>query len=119
MAELSLATLKGGAAVEMVDEAIKRLLENVVDPNTDATSKRKVTLVISLVPDKDREMLGVQLSVKMAMAPQATVNSVAYVAHTRDGVVAVEHDPKQPGLFPEEEQGEGATVHDIKEGGAK
>lgn len=118
METLSLATIKRGAAIEMVDDAIQRLLENVVDPNTDAESKRKVTLAITLTPDKNREMLHIDLSVKMAMAPQATVSSIAYVSHTRDGVVAVENDPRQPGLFEEPAEG-AAEVVDIKKGGSK
>lgn len=116
-ARLSLATLKGGAALELVDEAIQQLLENIVDPNTDAETKRKVTLTITLSPDAEREMMGLGIDVKASFAPRSTVASIAWISHTHDGVIALEHNPHQKRLF-DEEQGEGASVVDIK-GGAK
>ena len=103
MDKLSMATLRRGSAVEMVDEAIQRVLENVVDPNTDAKSKRRVTLTLTFAPDKERESMGVDITVKTTMAPQASVATTAFIAHTRDGVACVEHDPRQPGLFQDDD----------------
>ena len=116
---LSLATIKGGAAIEMVDDAIQELLENIVDPNTDATTKRKVTLTLTLAPDQERESMHVKIDVRSSFAPHEAVGTIAFIAHTRDGVVAVENDPKQRQLFEEEPKGEGAAVVDITEGGKK
>lgn len=100
-ARLSIATMKGGAVVEQFDEAIQRLLENIVDPNTKAKAGRTVTLKVTFSPDEERELCGVVANVTTKMAPAAEIVGRCWVAHTRDGVVAAEHDPKQPGLFQE------------------
>ncbi len=116
--KLSLATIKGGAAVEMVDTALQEILENIIDPNTSATAKRKVTLTLSLAPDQERVSMHVGIDVRSSFAPHEAVGTIAFIAHTRDGVVAVENDPKQRQLF-EEVTGEPAPVVDITEGGKK
>ncbi len=116
--KLSLATLKGGAAIEMVDEAIQELLENIVDPNTDATTKRKVTLSLTLAPDQERESMHIKIDVRSSFAPHEAVGTIAFISHTRDGVVAAENNPKQRQLF-EEKPAEPASVVDITEGGKK
>ena len=98
---LSVATMKQGAVVEQVDEAIQRVLENTVDPNTPAKSKRQVVLKLTFAPDEERELLGISASVQTKLAPAVEITGRAWVAHTRDGLVALEHDPKQPGLYDE------------------
>ena len=108
--KLSLATLKGGAAIEMVDEAIQELL--------DATTKRKVTLSLTLAPDQERESMHIKIDVRSSFAPHEAVGTIAFISHTRDGVVAAENNPKQRQLF-EEKPAEPASVVDITEGGKK
>lgn len=98
---ISLATIRRGSAVEMVDDAIQKIMENIVDPNTDATAKRKVTLTLSFVPTNERDSAAVGISVRSSLAPQAAVETTAFISHTRDGVACVEYDPNQIGLFEE------------------
>jgi hypothetical protein len=100
---MSLATLRAGAVVEQFDEALGRVLENVVDPNTKARAKRTITLKVTLLPDEERELLTIEANVKTSMAPAAPINAKAWVAHTRNGLLAMEHDPKQPNLYDETE----------------
>jgi uncharacterized protein YggL (DUF469 family) len=38
--KLSIATLQSGAVVEQIDEAISRVMENIIDPNTKAKAAR-------------------------------------------------------------------------------
>ncbi len=116
--KLSLATIKGGAAIEMVDDAIQELLENIIDPNTDATTRRKVTLTLTLAPDQERESMHIKLDVRSSFAPHEAVGTIAFISHTRDGVVAVENDPGQRNLY-EEKPAEPAAVVDITGGGKK
>jgi hypothetical protein len=102
---LSLATIKGGAIIELADDGIRRVLENVVDPNTKATAKRSVTVKLTFKPDSERDLMNVIASVQVGLAPAAEIQTKAWIAHTRNGVVAAEHDPRQPGLF----DGDGET----------
>ena len=99
----------------MVDEAIREVLENIVDPNTEATAKRSVTLTIKLNPDKERSTLGIELGVKTSFAPRETIGAMAFISHTRDGVVAVENDPGQRNLYEEDDETDTPVV-DIKTG---
>jgi hypothetical protein len=41
---VSLETLGQGAAIELFSEELRKVLENVLDPNTKATATRSVTL---------------------------------------------------------------------------
>lgn len=115
---MSVATMSGGAVVEQFDEAIQRVLENIVDPNTVAKAKRTVTLKVVLHPDEERELCGFAASVQVGMAPAAAINGRAWLAQTRDGVVALEHDPKQRNFIREDEKAEVRPLHAV-EGGAE
>lgn len=106
---ISLATLKNGTAVELVDDALQTVLENIVDPNTEAEATRKVTLTLTLKPSKDRDILGLRMDVRTALAPPTAHDATVFITHTRDGVVALEHNPDQGRLF-DEEKTEGGDV---------
>jgi len=92
--------LQSGAAVEMTDDALKEVFANILDLNTDATSKRSVTLTIDLVPDPDRESAKITIGVKKVLAPQSKQTTKLYLGKLPDGTaIAVEHNPRQPSLF--------------------
>ncbi len=97
--KMSLGNIRRGSAVEMVDEAIQRVVENIVDLNTTATAKRKVTLTLTFTPSNERDSAAVTIAVTSSLAPQASVETTAFLSHTRDGIACVEYDPNQAGLF--------------------
>jgi hypothetical protein len=115
--KMSVATLKGGAVIEQVDEAIQRVLENVVDPNTKAKQTRTVTLKLTIAPDEERELLGISATVQTKMAPPVEVIGRAWIAQTRDGIVAMEHDPKQPNLYDDEQTADVTPLRAVNDGG--
>ena len=109
--EMKLETLKRGAVAEQFNDALDRVLENIVDPNTEAEATRTVTLKVSLKPDEDREMIMIKSSVTAKLASAEAITGKAFVVHTRDGVKAAEHDPAQQNfIHDEEETGEPADV---------
>ena len=119
---LSLATLRRGAAIELVDDALERILENINDPNTDAEELRRVVLTLKMKPDRKREMLSIDVSVSTKLAQPVAFSGTAYLIQTRDGLRAVENDPRQPGLFeePETVSGDGTVVEAAEDfGGGK
>ena len=118
---MSVATIRRGAAIELVDDAIERVLENINDPNTEADEMRRVTLVLKLKPDRKRETMGVEVSVLTKLAQPVAFSSTAFLIHERDGIRAVENDPRQPGLFEEPEPGSDDGVVEAAEnfGGGK
>ena len=50
----SILQMARGAFVERVDYEMHKVIDNILDPNTKATAKRKITLTIELVPARMR-----------------------------------------------------------------
>lgn len=56
----SIMSMARGAFEERVDYEMDKVIQNILDPNTKATAKRKITLTIELTPDDERRTIGVQ-----------------------------------------------------------
>lgn len=118
MAELpdvSLTNLMGGLAVERFDDEMKNVLKNIVDPNTPAKAKRSIKLEVTFKPDSDRGMGHIEIAVSSKLAPAEKVQTRVFIAMTRNGPVATEHNPNQP-MLPEV-QAAGATVTPLRQNG--
>ena len=50
----SIMSMARGAFEERVDYEMDKVIQNILDPNTKATAKRKITLTIELTPDHRR-----------------------------------------------------------------
>lgn len=96
--KVSLANLLGGVAVERFDDELARVLANIVDPNTPAEAKREITLKLSFKPDKSRDMGKVEIQVNSKLAPAEKLGTRMFIAMTKAGPVATEHNPRQPML---------------------
>ena len=87
-----------GAFQERVDYEMQRCVDNILDVNTKATAKRKITLTIELTPDDDRRQIRVNV---VAKATLAATNPVATsLCVTTDGnveMVVAEMVPQLPG----------------------
>jgi len=73
--KMSLLTVCGGCAQERFDHELQKILENVLDPNTEATAARSITLTVKIKPDEDRETLRSELVVKANPAPLSPMGS--------------------------------------------
>ena len=60
----SILQMARGAIMERADYEMSRLLANILDPNTSATAKRKLTLTLELKPDDDRQTITVSCIAK-------------------------------------------------------
>jgi len=56
MSKISIDQLAGGGVSERIQREFNRLAENVLDPNTKADATRKVTVEITVKPNKNRQM---------------------------------------------------------------
>ena len=54
----SIMSMARGAFEERVDYEMDKVIQNILDPNTKATAKRKITLTIELTPDAARDLHG-------------------------------------------------------------
>lgn len=96
--DLKLETLDEGGALEAVNHELKNVLENVLDPNTEAKKERKVTLEIKLKGDEDRNFCGLSYQAKSALAPAKAQTTNVLVDRDKDGK-AVASELK-PGTVP-------------------
>lgn len=99
----SILQMCNGAFQERADYAMAAIVENILDPNTTAKAKRKVTITLELCPDDSRQNVVVNCSVTTKLAPA-----------DRDTVL--EMTPQVPGQLSVDctEQGEPAELKLIK-----
>lgn len=66
--DLPLSALANGAIQEKLDGELKKVFDNIHDPNTKAEDKRIVTIKLEFVPDENRQTvkLNSNISVKLA-----------------------------------------------------
>ena len=95
MAEIvSLDNLGRGAAVEKFDDELRKVLENILDPNT-TLAAREVTLKVKLTPDETRGISVTDIVCSSKIAPRKPFRTTLFVGKDVDGVVATEPNPGQ------------------------
>lgn len=99
--KMSLENLKDGAVIEAVDAELQRVLDNVIDPNSDPLAKRTITLTISVKPNQERTQIGITAQAKSSLAPDIAINAIALVGKEAGAGVANEIQPRQM-EFPED-----------------
>lgn len=100
MERLSLATICDKTAVERFDYELQKVLDNIIDPNTEATAAREITLTVKIKPDENREMIHTEMTVKSKMAGLTSVVSMGIIGKDiRGNAEAHEYPrPKQQDL---------------------
>ncbi len=95
-----------GAVSEKFDDELLKVIDNVLDMNTEAKTQREVNIKIKIKPNpEDREMCEMEAIVSSKLAPTKTLISVLRVGVSEHGEVnAVEYTPKQGSLFEEQEK---------------
>ncbi len=73
MVELDIATLKGGACIRQFNRALQQAVAIILDPNTEAKAKRKVTLTLTLSPNEARNMCDISATVQAKLCPPSPV----------------------------------------------
>lgn len=66
-AKKSILQMARGAIMERADYEMTHLMENIMDPNTSATAKRKLTLTLELKPDDTRQNIAVSVTARTAL----------------------------------------------------
>lgn len=94
----SITQMAMGAIEERVDYEMNRVVDNIIDVNTKATAKRKITLTIELAPDDERRTISVSATAKSALAPTNPVATSLFVTTDGNGeMVVAEMVPQIPG----------------------
>ena len=109
---LTLASLGGGELELLVERELKKLCENIVDPAVKTDANRKLTIVLSVKPDKKGQVADITYSVKSSLPGPDASKTTAYIAMQpgTSEIALFGVDIRQNELFAEKEP----TVSEIK-----
>jgi hypothetical protein len=94
----SLLQMAKGAIQERVDYEVTRVVDNLLDMNTEAKAKRKVVLTITMVTDDDRRVVKVEASAKSTLAPVTPIGTSLVITADGNGeMMLAEIIPQVPG----------------------
>lgn len=98
MEKASILQMAKGAFQERADHEMKRVIDNILDPNTKPNAKRKIVLSIEFIPDNSRQKISVSVSAKSTIAPAEPVETSLCIIGNEDGEMQVaEMVPQIPG----------------------
>jgi hypothetical protein len=100
-------TLNSGAILDLFEDAWKKLINNIQDPNTKPDAVRKVKIEIAVKPAKDRRNASTSVSVTPTLAAVMPHEASIVIGFDDGEAKAYAFDPKQQGLeFDQEGEGE-------------
>lgn len=95
----SILEMARGGFLEQVDYEVAKVIDNILDPNTKATGKRRITVTMELTPDDSRRQIAVSFTTKSALVAANPLTTSLYVVGD-DGageMCVVEMVPQIPG----------------------
>lgn len=99
MDKRSILEMSAGAILERVDYEMGKVLENILDPNTKADAKRKITVSLELAPSADRKTITVRTTAKSTLVATDPVTTSLFITGkpSTGEVVVAEMVPQVPG----------------------
>lgn len=108
-----------GALAEKINIALKEVLENISDPNTDFKLKRKLNLEMTFSSGEDRELAEVTILAKTKLAPNKPIAAKIVIGTDgKGGILASEYKKQVPGqsiMRVDDETGEIITTGEEKD----
>ncbi len=99
---VTLASIGNGAALELFDHELKRVIANIGDINTTAKTKRSINIKVVIQPDEERGIGFATVEVTSKLAGVKPVSSTMYFGKKDGELVAVQANFTQPGIFDAE-----------------
>ena len=94
----SILRMAAGAIEEKVDYEVSRVIDNILDLNTDPKAKRKITITLVFQPDAERKHIAIAAEAKSTLAPTAAVATSMMITSDGNGeMVVAEMVPQIPG----------------------
>ena len=94
----SILRMAAGAIEERVDYEVSRVIDNILDLNTDPKTKRKITVTLEFMPDAERKHIAIAATAKSVLAPTAAVATAMIITADGNGeMVVAEMVPQIPG----------------------
>lgn len=69
MKHMNMEEFANGAFTNQINRELEKVTENIQDPNTDATAKRRITVVIEFKPNEVRNFVTTGVQAKSTLAP--------------------------------------------------
>src|SRR6185503_3991915 len=92
---VSLDTIGQGAAVELFNDELSKVLKNIQALNTKPTITRRITMPVDIKPDEDRSFGTVLIQAQSKLAPSKGVGTAIYIGMKAGSPVATERDNRQ------------------------
>lgn len=88
-----------GAFMESADYGMAKLLDDIMDPNTQATSPRTLTITLKLTPNEQRTKTEVECTSKLSFGKMLPLKTTLHAVADRDTgeMCMVEATPQIPG----------------------
>ncbi|ABO49719.1 conserved hypothetical protein [Desulforamulus reducens MI-1] len=67
--KINVLELAHGAIAEQISNELGKVLENLMDPNTDVKTKRKLVVTLEFKPDENRDVVDCTAQAKATLAP--------------------------------------------------
>ncbi|MCM1055614.1 MAG: hypothetical protein NC394_08850 [Bacteroides sp.] len=93
----SILEMARGAIMEQVNVEVGRVVNNILDPNTDPKKKRSLTLTFEFLPSADRTQVGLKATAKSKLEPNNAIQTALSIGTVGEQVVAMEMVPQIPG----------------------
>ena len=93
----SILEMSMGAILERVDYEMGKVMDNILDPNTKATAKRKISVTLELIPSADRRTITVQSTAKCSLTDPVTTSLYITNAPSTGELMVAEMVPQVPG----------------------
>lgn len=99
---VTLETLGNGAAAELFDIELQKVLENINDYNTKSDTIRMITLKVAIKPNDQRDSAIVGIQVESKLAPTNPYGTIFYFGHENGKMKVLETNTTEQKLpFPE------------------
>jgi len=101
---VTLNTIANGAAVELFDRELQRVIQNIADPNTSAKARREIHIKVTILPDEERSIGYARIECASKLGDIKPVQTVMYFGRNKENkLVAVANNIIQPSMFDQPE----------------
>jgi hypothetical protein len=106
MESVDLSKLNGGVILDMMQEELRKVLDNIGDENVKPDAAREITMKCTIKPDKQRRVANIAINVSSKLAQIKPSESLVFLDIGKSGSVEMFQDnTKQLELNENDDQG--------------
>jgi hypothetical protein len=97
--QVDLQSLNNGAVADLFEEELRRVLENIADPNTKAETPREITIKVKIKPNDERSSATTEVKSSSKLAPIKPHEHFMVFGNEGGRLTAYTADPRQQELI--------------------